>query len=141
MSASVPMREYVVDSSVAFKWFAARGEDSVSEAWELLERHARGEIRLIAPPIMPYEVLNGLRYAGVKPQDLKSAAEGLAEADIPLIGADKTMLVEATRIATEDDLTVYDASFVALAKLRDCELVTADGKAFGSIDECRVRIL
>ncbi len=138
---TAPKPEYVVDSSVAYRWFDAAGEESLGEAAELLRRHAIGEIQLIAPPIMPYEVLNALRCAGLSSERLRLAAEALAEADISLLGCDATTLGTAARIAVESGMTVYDASFVALAKVRNCELVTADRKAFSSIDECTVRLL
>ncbi len=136
-----PAPRYVVDSSVVFKWFSTEGEQSVAEALELLAAHGRAEIRLSAPALMPFEVLNALRCAGLDAGQLRRAAESLTELEVELVVPDGELLVESGRIALQEGLTVYDASFVALAKLCDCELVSADRKAFQNVEACRVRLL
>lgn len=138
---SVSVAECVVDSSVAYKWYISVGEASVKEARELVAEHARGEIRLITPAVMPFELTNALRYSGLTAAELREVAATFVGFDLEVVLPDQSLLAEAGRIAIENDLTIYDASFVALAKLRKCELVTADRKAFASIDECRVRVL
>ena len=41
---------------------------------------------------------------------------------------DKTLLVQANNFAQKYDLTIYDASYLALAKLLGVNLITADEK-------------
>lgn len=138
---TTPAAECVVDTSVAFKWYVAEGEASVDQARDLLSAHARREIRLITPGVMPFELMNVLRYAGLNPDELREAAEAFAGFDLEVAPADAQLLMESARLALEHGLTIYDASFAALAALRGCDLVTADRKAFGSIDECVVKVI
>ena len=50
----------VVDASVVIKWFA--NEQNSEEASLLKEAYAKGLEDLSAPCILPFEVLNGLKY-------------------------------------------------------------------------------
>jgi predicted nucleic acid-binding protein len=133
--------ELVVDSSVAFKWLAPHPEEGADAAWELLGAHARGELVLIAPALLPFEVTNALRYSGLGQGSLLRAVRALSEVDLSLVVPDGDLLEAASRIALVHDLTVYDASFAALAAERGCELVTADRQAFAGCDACRVRLV
>ncbi len=55
--------EVVVDVSVVIKWF---GEEEYSDKAILLrDRYIEGEISIIAPELMLYEVLNALYYKGI----------------------------------------------------------------------------
>ena len=51
-----------VDASVVIKWFA--NEQNSEEALLLKEAYAKGLEDLSAPCILPFEVLNGLKYTG-----------------------------------------------------------------------------
>ncbi len=130
----------VVDASVAFKWFRAEEEDSVAEALALLEEHAAGKRELWAPSIMPYEVLNGLRSAGIGAEMLDGAARALAAGEMVFAPAE-ALLESSVAAASAYGITVYDAGYVALARMLDCTLVTADEKAFASLTDVRVRLL
>jgi predicted nucleic acid-binding protein len=51
----------VVDASVAVKWFV---EEEFSDlALKLRDMHVNGLVDLVAPSLMPYEVLNALKYS------------------------------------------------------------------------------
>ncbi len=130
----------VIDSSVAYKWFCSDGESAVREALDLLREHAAGELLLVAPAHMPAEVVNGLRYSSLDRATLRSAAEGLAGAEVALFGLDEALLVSAVDLALAHDVTVHDALFAALAVRLGCDLVTAD-RVQARIAECPVRLL
>jgi len=125
--------EIVVDTSVAFKWFITLGEDAVDEATQLLSAHLAGHVSLIAPASLPLELANGLRYSPVTQSDVLELIGTLDLTHIELFDLTPTRLAEATSLAYEHGITVYDAVFLALAVERDCELVTADRRAFGAI--------
>jgi predicted nucleic acid-binding protein len=130
----------VVDSSVAFKWFSSRGESCVEEALALLEAHAHGDVLLAAPAHLPAEVINGLRYAGLGPELLASAAATLESFGLAVIPLDARLLQDAIRLAEEHALTIHDALFPALAMRFECELVTAD-RAHSRVSECPIRLM
>ncbi|MDJ0272650.1 MAG: type II toxin-antitoxin system VapC family toxin [Candidatus Caldarchaeum sp.] len=55
----------VIDASVAVKWF--NKEEYSDDADRLKDAHVRGRIRLAAPELLLYEVLNALRYNAEQP--------------------------------------------------------------------------
>lgn len=136
-------RTYCVDSSVAFKWFAPAEEPGLEEALEILRSHRDNEVALLAPAIMRIEVANALRYSGYAAEDLRGAVEDLTQFHIEFVDADDAVLSHAGELALEYGLSVYDALFLAVAIERDCVLITADRKAFGSLPAslCEIRLL
>jgi predicted nucleic acid-binding protein len=76
---------------------------------------------------MPFEVLNALRYSGIYSKDaLVTVVRSLDRYGIELwdlIGAYGQRVAE---VALELDISVYDASYVALAEIANARLVTAD---------------
>lgn len=134
--------ECVVDSSVAYKWFD-RGEPAGEKALALLLAHRDESIRLVAPSILRFEVANGLRYAGLSSDDLLGVVADLSDFQVEMVDPDDATLGHACALAIEHGLSVYDASFLALAIARACPFVTADRKAFVRIPAsvCEVRLL
>jgi len=123
----------VIDTSVVFKWFVGYGETGLDEAWELLNGHRDGSVTLIAPSLLHAEIANRLRFSGVGPDD---AAALLAEFDgCHIVSFDPTpeRTRAALRCSFDNGITVYDALFVSLAQEFECELATADRKAFGAL--------
>ena len=133
-------RMIVVDASVAAKWFLLEREANVAEAWELLEAHLAGTTLLAAPDHMRLEVLNAVRSRGLPNEYVLKTADALDGFQIvwfPLAGP---LVRAATEIAVANDLTLYDASFAALAVDLDTDLVTADRKLATS-NACAMRLL
>ncbi len=52
--------EVVVDASVVVKWFVK--EEGSEEALRLRDRYVEGEIQIIAPELITFEVLNALYF-------------------------------------------------------------------------------
>ncbi|MDZ4168481.1 MAG: type II toxin-antitoxin system VapC family toxin [Coriobacteriia bacterium] len=138
MSPARPL--YVIDSSVAYKWFNDENESHVSTALELLQGHRDGTLLLTAPAHMPTEVLNGLRYSRLGDEYLRRVPGQLAGAEVALVPLDGALLAQALELALAYDLTIHDALFPALAVQLDCDLVTAD-RAMARVTECPVRLL
>jgi len=115
----------VIDASVVAKWFLE--EVYSTNALLLRDRYIAGEIELVSPCIMPFEVLNALRYSGIYSKDaLVSVVRSLDRYGIELwdlIGAYGQRVAE---VAMKLDISVYDASYVALAEIANARLVTAD---------------
>ena len=115
----------VVDASVVAKWFLQ--EENTLSARRLREDFLEGSLRLRVPSLLPFEVLNALKYNPNFPsRGLLAASRALDAAGlltVPLFGgyAERTVA-----IASRFDLTIYDAAYVALADIADCTLYTAD---------------
>ena len=129
----------VIDSSVAFKWLDP-SESGSESAVEMLRKHQRDEIALVAPAHLPLEVLNVLVSRHADPDEVQEAVGFLADAELLIAPLDDTLLAEAARIAFAERIALYDAAFIALAALLDAPLVTADRRQ-ASTTACEVRLI
>lgn len=75
----------VVDASVVVKWFVE--EEYSRESKLLRDAYAAGLVDLSAPTILPYEVVNALKYSGAfNEEELKEVAKILTDLQIDLHG-------------------------------------------------------
>ena len=117
------MSRYVVDASVAVKWFVP--EVHSLEAAALLDpTHT-----LYAPDLLFAEVGNTLwkktRRRELRPAEARVVLRGLAS--VPLgITPTRDLVSGALDLALHVGCTAYDAMYLALAMHHDCRLVTAD---------------
>ncbi len=117
---------YVVDASIGVKWFV-KEEDSVL-ARRLL-RQAAGDVRrLVAPGLFWHEVANVLRYSSDAEEQLHRNLEILAQCPVRSIEVSPTDLPFVAMLARRLDLTVYDATYVAVSIRHGIPLVTEDRK-------------
>jgi predicted nucleic acid-binding protein len=117
-------RHLVVDASVAAKWILA--ESGSEAAWELLDND---ELTLHAPELCIAELTNTLwkrvRRGELKPFEAIEAS-GLLR-DLPMEEhAHKPIVLSALAIALQQNITVYDALYVALALSLETTVITAD---------------
>ena len=121
------MEKVVVDASVVVKWFIE--EKHSDKALELRDRYINLEIELLAPELLPYEVLNALRYSKLfTSQEMKNIAQAINLYGFklyPLIGELAELTIE---VAYANNLTIYDASYLALAIKNKTMVYTADKK-------------
>ncbi len=116
----------VVDASVAAKWFLE--EENSEEALALRDAHVRGDIILAAPTLIVYELSNALRYdPRIGSRLLAEHVGDLFDLQIRLDDPTEDGLAEAIDVAYRTGVTVYDASYVALAERLDWPLITVDG--------------
>ncbi len=141
MTADVALA--VVDASIALKWFVHEDEDGVETAARLLDDHAEGRVRLVAPALLAHELLNALRRrAGRAAPDLSEAMDAFFDTGILLAPPDRELMGLAARLVAEHNLSTYDAAYAALARTLDCELVTAGRHLANALgDAGRIRVL
>jgi predicted nucleic acid-binding protein len=119
------MKKFVVDASVAVKWFVP--EIHSAAAARLLDP----AIVLCAPDLISAEFGNVLwkkvRRAELTPDDADEILEAFG--GVPLeIRPSSVLLAAAFELAVELDRSVYDSLYLALAVAEKCALVTADAK-------------
>lgn len=124
------MSAFVIDASVAAKWFLpAEGESLTQEALGLLRRYVRGEARFVVPDLFWAEFGNILWKAVRRGRWMRATAEAAIRAmkgrKLPTISSEM-LLEEAFIIAAAFDRTVYDGLYVALAIHSKGQLITAD---------------
>jgi predicted nucleic acid-binding protein len=131
------MRLLVLDASVAAKWFLPRaGESLVEESFDLLRRHAEGEIEFTAPDLFWPEFGNVLwkavrqgRWSGTA---ATKALQQMQEQRLSTVPA-ADLVEDALAIALASGRTVYDSLYIALAVQRGAELVTADERLANAV--------
>ncbi|MEM0329245.1 MAG: type II toxin-antitoxin system VapC family toxin [Nitrososphaerota archaeon] len=115
----------VLDASVAVKWFNV--EPLREKALIIRDKYVNGEIELIAPDLLYYEVANALRYNprfGI--EEVKSALKALEDLSIITYDFEGELREKAVELAYRFGITIYDAAYVALAVIRDASLYTAN---------------
>lgn len=119
------MKEIVCDASVIAKWFL--DETNAEKALQLQQAYVEGLISLIAPDILPFDVLNALRSSNVfSIEELQTIARALSNYGVGLHPLTGTLADKTVDVAVTEEITVYDGSYVALAVLRDAICYTAD---------------
>lgn len=127
--ANLATRSCVIDASVAIKWFSQVDEDNLEKALKLRELHLSREWELIAPDLLIYEVVNALRYnPSFNQEDTAFALSSLRKMEITLVEPTESVLKRAVEIAYENDVTIYDASYLSLAQERRILFLSADAK-------------
>ena len=120
-------KRYVVDASVAAKWYFQ--EEHSERADALLEQD--GE--LLAPGLLVVEIA-ALAWKRARRGEISEAAADRIVAALrqaPLeIRPTAELVTAALPLALQGELTLYDAFYVALAVKSDCPLVTADPKLY-----------
>lgn len=106
------MAELVVDASVVVTWYIP--EQPHEQARALRDAYLNGTRDLVAPALMPFEAVNALRYSGQYDGDrLGDASAALPEYGVELVAYRN--LPSVAEIATELDITIFDAAYLALA--------------------------
>lgn len=127
MTPSSMSPAYVVDTSVAVKWYVEREESDTAPARKLLEAFARGDCILRAPEFLLFEIANALlmghRRGATVVKQILSQVQNL---ELELETLKPPVLAKAVEIAAECSATIYDSYFLALAIETGSVLVTAD---------------
>lgn len=117
--------EYVVDSSVVVKWFIT--EPGSEQALRLRDAFATGRVSLVAPTLLFYEVMNAIRFSGVfDAEELVLASRSLSKYEFEIWRPKGRLLELSAQLSVEENVTVYDAVYVALAKRIGSRLFTED---------------
>ena len=117
--------EVVVDASIVVKWFVE--EEGSGKSLKLRDRYIEGKIRIIAPELMIFETLNALYYKRLfSEEELKQISEALEAYSFTLYSLRGEYANKALEVAFKNDITIYDASYIALAIIRNTHVYTAD---------------
>ena len=132
--------QYVVDASVAIKWFA--NEEKSEIARSLLRNAELETIRIFAPDILLYEIGNALgkgKHFGR--QDIVDALDVLLDSSVEVRNLDRLLIAQSASFMERSGLTFYDASYVALAHTLGIPLISENPKDHSKIKEVEVKSL
>jgi len=125
----------VVDASIILKWYLT-DEEYGEKALDLLNKYISNELHLLAPSLLEYEVINGLVIAQkrgrIKEEKILLAIDGFMDLKITLKDLSRIYpkLLNYCKIY---NCSVYDASYLAVAKEEGIAMVTADKKLHDAV--------
>jgi predicted nucleic acid-binding protein len=119
----------VIDASVVIKAYVP--EILSEKAEEVMSRVADGELVLLAPDLL-YSETGNILWKKRRLHELTLAeADEIVDAIIALpirIEASRPVMPLAVAIAMQSGITVYDAMYVAVARIYETRMITADKK-------------
>ena len=129
------MKRLVIDASVALKWFL-RDEKYGDRALGLLERFVRGEVDLVAPSLMVYEVINGLviaqRKGRIAEGKVLSSISGFLNLGITFVDV-AGLEARVLHFCRVYDRSAYDASYLAVAENEGAVMITSDAGLYKAV--------
>lgn len=117
----------VVDASVVLGWLL---RDPVPRSYQaVLADHVSGRTPAVAPELLMYEVANVLACgAGLPGEGARQGLANLAALEIDTLSLGAREYELSLELALDHRITVYDASYIVLAKALGARFVTADRK-------------
>jgi len=126
--------KYVVDASVVVKWFS-RFEEDIENSEKLLNSHVEGTSPLASSSLVLYEVCNALLFnPNFDEDDLLKAATSLLKLGLELVDFPE-VFESAIALAFSQDITIYDAAYIAVSQTYHIPLITADYKLLAKIKD------
>ena len=127
------MGQIVVDASTIVKLFIK--EEYSEAAYKIRDAYVEGSISIAVPSLIEYEVFNALKYSGAfSAEELEATFETLTNYDFTAFKPEKLLANEAIKTSLKYNISVYDAFYVALAKLNNTILYTSDQKLIKTVE-------
>lgn len=121
---------YLVDTSVALKWFVERGEEHVAIARRLRDAYVEHRCSLRITDLLFLELANALTMGhGHHAAMVRKALDFVRGLDMDVIALQPALVDSAVQIAGSFRAAVYDSYFLAAAIASGSILVT-DDRAF-----------
>ena len=131
----------VVDASVAVKWFAT--EKYSEKALKIRDAYFRGELKLIAPDLIYYEIANALRFhrkLKFSKNDIVNAVNSIKLLHITC-SPNRLDWLKASELSLDFNINIYDAIYIAFAVNRECRLVTSDEKLYNKLEKFQDNVI
>jgi len=124
----------VADASIVAKWFL---EETFSDgARQLRDAFVTGKLAISVPSLLFYETLNALWHSGLfREEELTLAARALSKYGFDVWEPKGNIYEQSAILSSKRDVSVYDASYVALALHLRVILYTADSELIQKFPE------
>ncbi len=117
----------VADASIVAKWFLE--EDFSDKARQLRDSFVTGKLTISVPSLLFYETLNALWRSGLfREEELTLAARALSKYGFDVWEPKGKIYEQSAMLSSKRDISVYDASYLALALHLKVVLYTADSE-------------
>lgn len=125
-------RALVLDSSVMVKWLSQVDEEHVEQARAVLRDIQAGVCTAYAPELSKYEIGNVLlKGKKLEPEQAERALRVFYQLPVHLVAETPEITIQTYALAYEHGLTYYDATFLSVAQILQCEIVTDNVKHQG----------
>jgi len=117
----------VSDASVVAKWFIE--EENTEKAIEMRDKFVRGEIEVLVPSLLIYEIGNVfLKHPAKNSKDVENDFKALFDIGMEIVEINKPEILKDIHKNVKYFGIIYDAVYVTLALKERCKLITADKK-------------
>lgn len=119
--------KYILDPTVAVKWFASEDEPHLKEAEILFKQMQAEKVKVMTLDFLLVEVANALLISKkLNYHTTLQACKTLIASRIKFFPLSLRLLLEAIKLASIYNITVYDALYLAAAKQENAKVITAD---------------
>ena len=127
-------KKVVLDASVITKWYSKESDSDIALRYR--DMHVSGEMQIVEPSLLIYEVTNALNYnPNFTEMDVNQSLEALLELELEIRHPSKQSLAETVAIARKYGTTIYDSAYLALSRILDVKMITADSKFWEKIKD------
>jgi len=123
-------RKVVIDCSVAVKWFFTKNESLIDQADKLIRQHLNKKIQIVVPELILSELLNvAMISKKSSPEKTGKIVHTFLKSGFEIKSINNGKYLTKSIFYTKKyGASFYDSSYVALAKLNKCQLITDDVK-------------
>ncbi len=114
----------ILDASVIAKWFLE--EEGTEKALEIREKYIQDEFDISVPDLLIYELANTLKYSKFSSAEIDRAISTIYSMDLFIVDPSQNIMRKASEIAINKEVSIYDATYVALAHQLSTDLITSD---------------
>lgn len=133
------MKTLVIDTSVFIKWLNQNNEQDVDSADKILQDVKNGQVELVVPELIKYEIGNVLlKGKQLTPDQAYISLDTAYSLPITFVTESEQQAKETYSLAHTSGVSYYDASFMSLAKQYNAVLVTDNIKHQGKDPQIKV---
>ena len=122
----------VADASVVVKWFV--DEEHSGDALRLRDDYTERIVDIASPDLMPYEVLNALRYnPGFGEDQLVQTVRALEKFSLWILPIEGDLAERCIENSLRYGISVYDSAYLSLGVVRDILVYTADRRLIDKV--------
>jgi len=119
--------KFIIDSSFILAHLLP--DEKVNKVDSIFDKYAQGEISFYAPFILPFEVVNGLRYAVTSKRIVIKTAQTLIDDFLMIkIEFQEVNFKKTLKMSFKRNCSIYDASYIALSQQINLPFLTLDSK-------------
>jgi predicted nucleic acid-binding protein len=116
----------VLDASVILKWVLDE-EPQGRSARSYRDGHLTGINPIVVPELLYYEIASALgAKTSLTSEDAINGFNAIVEMELESHSLQGENFVEAIQMARQFKISLYDSSYIALAKSLACDFITAD---------------